>query len=98
MSRMSATAIFQPPQARNLPSGGRADDRKQAEFTSAVKRGGRRACPAGRKVCLEQTGFCVTPAWAPTPCRMFPVVSTLSRNFQRTEAPGDIRSPAGGHE
>ena len=32
--------------ARDLPSGGRADGGKQAEFTSAVKRSRRRASPA----------------------------------------------------
>ena len=32
--------------ARDLPSGGRADGCKQAEFTSAVKRSRRRASPA----------------------------------------------------
>ena len=37
-------------------SGVRADVRKQAEFTSAVKRGGRRASPADRTACPELTG------------------------------------------
>ena len=55
-AKVKSKTPFQRSGARDLPSGGRADEHKQAGFTSGVKRSRRRTSPTVCTVCLAQTG------------------------------------------